>query len=63
MKLRYADWLEYICFQPNVSDAQKQQNHLLSSDDNQIDSLLKAAFDTTDVHDQVSINRVMEEAA
>jgi len=51
MKLRRADWLEYVCFQPNISEALKQQNHLLSTADNAVDNLLKGAFDVTDVHD------------
>lgn len=42
---------------------QKSQNNLLSSNDNPIDHLLKGAFDITDVHDQVSVNRILEEAA
>ena len=62
-KLRHADWLDYVCFSPAISESQKSQNNLLSSNDNPIDQLLKGAFDVTDVHDQVSINRILEEAA
>jgi hypothetical protein len=62
-KLRKADWLEYICFQPYVSDAIVRQNNLLSGAENPIDSLLKAAFDLTDVHDSVTINKIMEDSA
>lgn len=62
-KLRNADWLEYVCFSPEISETQKSQNNLLSSTDNPIDNLLKGAFDVTDVHDAVSINRILEEAA
>ena len=63
LKLRYADWLDYVCFKPTISETQKQQNNLLSASDNPIDSLLKGAFDATDVHDQVSINKILEEAS
>ena len=63
LKLRHADWLQYVCFEPAISEAQKQQNVLLSSSDNHIDHLLKGAFDVTDVHDQVSVNKILEDAA
>ena len=63
LKLRQADWLEYICFQPNITNAQKLQNNLLSSADNTVDNLLKGAFDVIDVHDQVTVNKILEDAA
>ena len=62
-KLRDADWLEYVCFEPDVPEQIQKQNHLLSGKDNDIDSLLKSAFDFTDVNDSVSINKILEESA
>ena len=62
-KLRDADWLEYVCFEPDVPDLVQQQNHLLSGTENDIDTLLKSAFDFTDINDSVSINKILEESA
>jgi len=36
LKLRHADWLEYVCFEPSVSEYQKKQNNLLSSEENSV---------------------------
>ena len=63
VKLRDADWLEYVCFEAEVPDLIQKQNHLLSGRDNDIDSLLKNAFDFTDVNDSVSINKMLEDSA
>lgn len=63
VKIRRADWLEYVCWEPNVSTFVQKQNHLLSSNDNDIDHLLKSAFDFTDVNDSTTVNKILEEAA
>ena len=35
----------------------------MSGSDNPVDSLLKSAFDLTDVQDSVTVNKIMEESA
>ena len=62
-KLRKADWLEYVCFEPTVSDTIMRQNQIFSGVDNPVDTLLKSAFDLTDVQDSVTVNKIMEESA
>jgi hypothetical protein len=61
-KLRAADWLDYVCFSPNVPEITKQQNTILSGSENPLDALLKSALEFTDVNDSVSINKILEDA-
>ena len=62
LKLRKADWIEYICFEPKISEANKIQNCVLSSADNPIDTLLKGAFEFIDVNDSTTVNKILEDA-
>jgi len=62
IKLRAADWLDYVCFSPNVPEIIKQQNTILSGSENPLDALLKSALENTDVNDSVSINKILEDS-
>jgi hypothetical protein len=60
--VRVADWLDYVCFTPNVPEISKQQNCILSGKENPVDSLLKSALEFTDVNDSVSVNKILDDA-
>lgn len=60
--VRNADWLEYICWTPATSDWVQKQNQLLSSPENEVDNLLKAAFDLLDVNESSTVNKVLDQA-
>lgn len=60
--MRRADWLDYICWQPVVSVQVQRQNQLLSSQDNRVDHLLKAAIEFADVNDSIIVNKIIEDA-
>ena len=62
-KFREADWLEYVCFEAHVPEILQRQNQILSGSENNTDSLLKAAFDCTDINDQASINKILDDAS
>jgi len=62
VRLRKADWLDYVCFTPTVTEDLKQQNCILSGKENVLDSLLKSALEFTDVNDTMSVARIIEEA-
>ena len=61
-RVRKADWLQYVCWQPQINVHIQQQNQLLSGSSNIIDHLLFTAFDFTDINDSVTVNKVLEEA-
>lgn len=63
-KLKKSDWLQYVCWLPNVSDTVKRANFRLSnSDDNPIDSLLLSAFEFIDVNEAGASNKILEDSA
>lgn len=62
-KLRNADWLDYVCFSPNVPEVIKQQNCILSDKDNHLDALLKSALEFADVNDSNSVNKILDDAS
>jgi hypothetical protein len=63
-KLKRADWLQYVCWQPSVSAEVKRQNNCLSSsDENPVDSLLLSAFEFLDVNEAGAANKILEDAA
>lgn len=63
-KLRRADWLHLVCWQPAVSESVKRQNGFLSSpEENPVDSLLLSAFEFIDVNEASASNKILEDAA
>ena len=63
-KLKKSDWLQYVCWLPNVSDTVKRANFRLSnSDENPIDSLLLSAFEFVDVNEAGASNKILEDSA
>jgi hypothetical protein len=62
-KLRKADWLEYVVFDPYICDSVVRQNQLLSIDENEIDHLLLGAFNFIDIHDSATVNKIIEQSA
>ena len=63
-KLKKSDWLQYVCWLPNVSDCIKRQNFRLSNfSDNPIDSLLLSAFEFIDVNEAGASNKILEDSA
>ena len=60
--MRRADWLEYVCWQPQVSVYVQRQNQHLSSSVNRIDNLLKSALEFSDVNDSVIVNKIIEDS-
>jgi len=63
-KLTRADWLRFVCWQPEVSDFVKTQNQVLSSlEENPIDSLLLSAFEFIDVNEAGASNKILEDSA
>lgn len=63
-KVKKADWLKYVCWNPTVPDILKRQNHVLSSgDENPIDNLLLSAFEFIDVNEAGAANKILEDSA
>jgi hypothetical protein len=63
-KLKKSDWLQYVCWLPNVSDTVKRANFWLSNpDENPIDSLLLSAFEFVDVNEAGASNKILEDSA
>ena len=63
-KLKSADWLKYVCWQPHVHDEIKRQNNRLSNHiDNPLDKLLVSAFELVDVNEAGAVNKILEDAA
>ena len=63
-KVKKADWLQYVCWNPSIPDIQKKQNHIFSSmDENPIDSLLLSAFEFIDVNEAGAANKILEDSA
>jgi len=63
-KLKQADWLQYVCWQPAVGEEVKRQNNRLSSQaENPVDSLLLSAFEFVDVNEAGAANKILEDAA
>jgi len=63
-KLKKADWLRYVCWQPTISEEVKRQNSSLSSlAENPVDALLLSAFEFLDVNEAGAANKILEDAA
>ena len=63
-KLKRADWLQYVCWQPAVDDVIKRQNNRLSNvEDNPIDALLLSAFEFVDVNENGAANKILADSA
>ena len=63
-KLKKADWLRYVCWQPAVDEVVQRQNHRLSKiEDNPIDSLLLSAFEFVDVNENGAANKILADSA
>jgi len=63
-KLKKADWLRYVCWEPYISEVVKRQNFSLSSQStNPIDSLLMSAFEFIDVNEAGAANKILEDSA
>lgn len=61
-KIKKADWLNQVCFEPAISEAVKRQSLHFNKVD-QYDGLLESAFNFLDVNDSSSVNRIIDEAA
>lgn len=63
-KLKKADWLQYVCWKPTISDVVMRQNFALSSlTTNPVDSLLLSAFEFIDVNEAGAANKILEDSA
>jgi hypothetical protein len=62
--LKKADWLQYICWFPMISEFLVRQNNILSNQtENPIDSLLVSAFEFVDVNEAGAANKILEDSA
>jgi len=55
IRLKASPWIEYVSVYPRISDRQRRQDALLSSEDNPIDQMLVGAMNFLDVNDLASL--------
>ena len=55
-----ANWIGYICLTPNEPDWHKRQQAVLS-EENPIDSLVKAGFNFLDDSDLATVSRINDD--
>jgi hypothetical protein len=63
IRLKACSWLDSIICTPQIEDWQREQEALLYSEDNPVDTLLSGALDFLDVNDLSSVNLVIAEAS
>jgi hypothetical protein len=60
VRIKKADWIELVCFRPELDNDQMHQAAALSSDRNWVDECLGNMLEILNVQDVQSVNLVME---
>jgi hypothetical protein len=60
VRVKDSDWVEYICFKPNLDHDQMYQAAVLSGEKNWIDECLANMLEILNVQDMQNVNLIME---
>jgi hypothetical protein len=63
VRVKKSDWIELICFKPQLTNDQMHQAAVLSGDKNWIDECLANVLEILNVQDVQNVNLIMESVA
>ena len=63
IKLKKADWIDFICFQPTIDKEQMHQASILSHENNEIDECLRGMLELLKMQNAQNLIEIMEEIA